>query len=100
MSKADAIALIQSKIKRQPKTDTFSLEEGEFVVTKTLLDGGGVAMFNDVYPDGHHVYCKKLKDGKFDADGIEINFYQSGAFTAMILSNEISPIRTMSAKFV
>lgn len=100
LSKAEALALIVSKIKIEPKPDTFTLEEGEFVVTKTTHDGGGTAMFNDVYPDGHHVHCKKLEDGNFDADGIEIDFYQTGSFTAMIEPKEISSIRTMSMKFV
>ena len=82
----------------KPDLKTFVLEGGEFVVIKTSLDGGGTAHGQyDVYPDGHRVYCKKLKDGKFDKDGIEVNFYQSGSFSAMI--ENITPIRKMKMSY-
>lgn len=62
---------------------------GEYVVYKTKNEGGGTAMGNhDVFPDGHHVFCRKLEDAK-----MKIDFYQSGLFTAMI--KDIEPIRRL-----
>lgn len=74
----------------QPEHEEFIVEEGGFVVVKTNWEGGGAAMFHDVYPDGHRVYCQRLKNGIYDPDGQEVNFYQSGGFTAMI--KDIKPI--------
>lgn len=93
----DARYFVQSMVKK-PERETFTFEIGEFVVTRTERTGGGTAMWNDVYPDGHKVYCKRLKDGKFDDEGDEISFYQTGAFNAMI--RDIEPIRRMEVSFV
>jgi len=64
--------------------------EGEYIVTRTALQGGGQRGLHDSYPDGHYVVCKQLKDGVYDEDGLEISFYQSGCFTV-----EIPYIRTL-----
>lgn len=76
------------------KFDTSTLI-GEYIVKETSMTGGGYAQANDYYPDGHLVRCKKLNDGKFDADGAEVWFYQSGSFTAMITPDKIQAIRQM-----
>ena len=35
----------------------------EYVVIKTSHEGGGTGMGpHDIYPDGHHIYAKKLKE--------------------------------------
>jgi hypothetical protein len=100
ISKVEAQAMVDSKVKA-PKDSTFCLHGGEFLVVETKREGGGKAMFNDEYPDGHHVFCKKLNaDGSYNENGLEVDFYQTGSFTAMIESTEISPIRTLTAKFV
>lgn len=65
---------------------------GEYIVTHTTMDGGGVAMGSDVYDDGHHVFCKKIIDEIGNKKSIEIDFYQTGSFTAMI--TDIKPIGT------
>lgn len=79
------------------KKEHFIINENEFVVIRTAFDGGGTGHGpHDVYPDGHHVFCKALKNGKYDKNGIEINFYQSGSFTCMI--ENIIPIRKMTMK--
>ena len=53
---------------------------GRYVVYKTAMDGGGTGHgVGDVYPDGHHVYAQKL-----DNPSVRVDFYQSGAFTAML----------------
>jgi len=58
---------------------------GKYVVTQTTYDGGGSGMDpHDVYPDGHHVYCQRLEDR------VEVDFYQSGCFSAMI--TDIEPV--------
>lgn len=72
--------------------------KGEYLVIRTAFEGGSDG--RDWYPNGHHVFAKKLKDGKYDPEGIEISFYQSGEFTAMILPSEIQPIRKMTMTFM
>jgi hypothetical protein len=99
LSKPEAQAFIDSKVST-PRASSFCLDGGEFLVVKTKSEGGGTAMFNDVYPDGHHVFCKKLNaDGTYE-NGLEVDFYQSGAFTAMILPGEVTVVRTLTPKFV
>ena len=59
---------------------------GKYIVTRTAYDGGGTGMgSNDVFPNGYHVFCVKADDRT-----IEVDFYQSGCFTAMI--KDIIPI--------
>lgn len=91
ISEEDVREFVLSKIK-QPEEETFSIHGGEFIVIKTLLDGG-----SDYYPDGHRVYCQKLNNGSYDEDAIEVNFYQTGCFTAMI--EDIKPVRKLKLKF-
>lgn len=55
---------------------------GRYVVYKTVEDGGSDG--RDPYPDGHHVFCERLKDG------VRVDFYQTGCFTAMI--EDIKPV--------
>lgn len=100
VSKAEAQAMVESKVK-SPKASTFCLHGGEFLVVKTKSEGGGTAMFNDRYPDGHHVFCKRVNaDGSPDGNGLEVDFYQSGSFTAMILPKDITIVRTLTPTFV
>lgn len=67
--------------------------EGEYVVIKTQMEGGGTGHgANDIYPDGHRVYCEKVED-----ISIKCSFYQSGCFTAMI--TEINPISKAKLKW-
>ncbi len=98
LSVKDAKEFVLSKVKK-PKSESFVLNGGEFVVIRTTSDGGGTGMgAHDVYPNGHRVYCKRLRNGDFDENGTEVNFYQTGSFTAMI--TKIKPIRKMKPKFV
>jgi hypothetical protein len=58
---------------------------GRYVVYKTSHEGGGVGMGpHDIYPNGHHVFCERL------TDRAKVDFYQTGAFTAMI--TDIAPV--------
>lgn len=66
---------------------------GRYVVYKTSFEGGGSAMFNDYYPDGHHVYCERLDD-----HSVKVDFYQSGAFTAVI--KDIEPVSRATRRWV
>lgn len=53
---------------------------GKYIVTATSMKGGGTARGpNDVYPNGHHVKCIGAQNNQ-----IQVSFYQSGSFTAMI----------------
>jgi hypothetical protein len=67
--------------------ETFGLT-GDYVVVDARMDGGSNGG-NDDYSDGWHVTAKKLGsmslgEGKYNPDGFEINFYQSGCFTCMM----------------
>lgn len=73
--------------------------KGRYVVTSTSFEGGSSpgerfsALPSDEYPDGHHVFCESLpnKLDEFSNDiRFQINFYQSGCFTAMI--EDIEPV--------
>ncbi len=65
-----------------------SIFEGEYRVVATAEDGGGTGMGKyDYYPNGHHVFCEKK-----DNSNIFVDFYQTGAFTAMIKPEEIKPL--------
>ncbi|PZT57359.1 hypothetical protein [Paenibacillus silvae] len=71
---------------------------GDYVVVNTEFSGGGYGHgMNDYYPNGHRVFCKKLNNQQWDANEIEVNFYQTGSFTAMI--QDILPVRKMSMSF-
>lgn len=75
---------------------------GKYVVIKTTSDGGGTGHGpNDVYPNGHHVFCRKIPNGKSYEDNLkvehEVDFYQSGCFTAMITN--IKPIGIATLKW-
>lgn len=62
----------------------FGFLVGRYIVTHTVVDGGGSGHgANDYYPNGHHVFCKR-------EDGREVDFYQTGCFTAMV--REIDPV--------
>lgn len=66
---------------------------GKYIVYKTTFDGGGTGHgINDVYPDGHHVFCMKADD-----ENIKVDFYQSGCFTAMI--ENIEPVGKATLKW-
>ncbi len=49
-----------------------------------------------IYPDGYKIICKKLKDGKYDNEGAEIYFYQSGCFSVVIQPGQIQPVGRIS----
>ena len=75
---------------------------GRYVVTKTATDGGGTGHgANDVYPNGHHVWCKKLKEKGlvfvYSTATVNIEFYQSGHFTAMI--KDIEPVGKAKVRY-
>lgn len=92
--------LVDAKSKND-SLKTFKLDAGEFIVIKTAYEGGGSAMFNDSYPDGHHVFCKRVKvNGDYDENGNSIDFYQSGSFSAMIKPEELKLIETKKMTFV
>lgn len=58
---------------------------GNYVVDKVKFEGGGFGHgSHDIYPDGHHVFCKSLTSEQ------EVDFYQTGCFTCMI--TDIQPI--------
>ena len=71
----------------------FMFLAGKYIVTKTTRDGGGTGHGpHDVYPDGHHVLCQNLDNG------YEVDFYQSGAFTAM--NKDIIPVGKGKLKWI
>lgn len=71
---------------------------GEYVVVKARKSGGGYGHGpGDCYPDGHEVTAKKLNNGKFDPEAVEIRFYQSGCFT-VVWQNDVQVLRKMKRK--
>jgi hypothetical protein len=66
---------------------------GEYVVTKINYDGGGDPDgAGTPYPDGHHVYAKRIiksDDNEKKVSDFEINFYQTGSFACMIKNPKI-----------
>lgn len=59
-----------------------SLYAGEYVVDSTSLCGGGTQgtpSGTETFPDGWCVFCSKIDD-----PSIQVHFYQTGCFTAMI----------------
>lgn len=69
---------------------------GRYVVYKTCHNGGGVngTGRDDVYPDGHHVFCERLDDSA----AVRVDFYQSGFFTAML--PDLKPVGKAARKWV
>lgn len=61
-----------------------SIYAGEYKVIFATYNGGS-STFDGGYPDGWHVFCQKV-----DNPSMEVDFYQTGCFTAMI--SDIKPI--------
>ena len=57
--------------------------QGTYTVHHTSFDGGGSTIKDGDYPNGHHVWCRKIDDEK-----TRVHFYQTGSFTAMIFNIE------------
>lgn len=72
----------------------------KYVVYKTLMDGGGTAMYNDYYPDGHHVYAQRLHNNKWDEDGPKIDFYQTGCFSKEYMIKNVEVVGKMKMIFI
>lgn len=70
---------------RDKHTLDLSYLKGKYVVEYAAMEGGGTAHGpHDRYPDGWHIRARKLNaDGSYDPHGVEIRFYQSGAFTVV-----------------
>lgn len=80
---------------KNDKIDT-SQYVGDYMVIDTSLDGGGTGHgYYDIYPDGHHVYCQKMKDGQYDPNGFKIDFFQTGSFNVMIAPERVNYIKSM-----
>ena len=77
--------------KRDGHTLDLSYLRGRYVVVHARSQGGGTGHgSHDIYPDGWHIQARKLnKDGSYNPTGVEIEFYQSGAFTVV---NEDVPV--------
>lgn len=61
-----------------------SIYAGEYEVHHACYNGGSDS-YDGGYPNGWHVYCHKV-----DNPSMEVDFYQTGCFTAMI--PDIKPI--------
>ena len=80
--------------------DNFDYLTGKYVVYRTVHDGGGAGGYgrpnnsaDDIYFDGHHVFCEKVND-----PGVKVDFYQTGSFTALI--EEIEPVGQATRRWV
>lgn len=53
-------------------------KDGKWIVERAEMSGGGVAMFNDTYPDAWHVWARKLHDdGTYNPDRRLFKFTQN-----------------------
>ena len=77
--------------RRDGHTLDLSYLKGRYVVEHARSQGGGTGHgSHDIYPDGWHIRARKLnEDGSYNPTGVEIEFYQSGAFTVV---NEDVPV--------
>ena len=93
----DVNTFVRKQLPPLPHND-LKIPEGQYLVTKTKFGGGGIGHGgqNDVYPNGHKVTCKKLDtNGNYVEDGMEVSFYQSGSFSAMIMPEKLEVIGNM-----
>lgn len=86
---------ISTSLKKTAGTD---IPAGEYAVIEAGSTGQGSGYDGSVdaaviYPDGYKVVCKKMKDGKYDGEGTEIHFYQSGCFSVVIQPHQIQAVR-------
>lgn len=85
-----------NEIVEWPLPETFEIEPGEFLVVKTISDGGSE---RDFYPNGWHVFLKRLDaEGNYDPNGLEVNFYETGSFTCV--NEDVSVVRKMTPTYV
>lgn len=76
------------------------LPAGTFVVTATAFDGGGTGHGpHDVYPDGHHVFCKKIDRDTGKVGTKTYDFYQTGFFCDMIKKTHVELIGKAKVTF-
>ena len=76
--------------RRDGHTLDLSYLKGRYVVEHARSQGGTGHGSHDSYPDGWHIRARKLnEDGSYNPTGVEIAFYQSGAFTVV---NEKVPV--------
>lgn len=99
----NAVSFDEQKLKESIKIKEFKSNRfdtnkfiGEYVVTSAGMGGGSSGY--DSYPDGWHIIAKKLNNGKFDKNGLEVSFYQSGCFT--VVNKNIPVIRKMKNTFI
>ena len=58
----------KSKIVKQPdEGDIILINNKKYLVIKAAFDGGGIAMFNDYYPDAWQIEVSPLKGNKFNS---------------------------------
>lgn len=87
LQEGDVIELDGQRVYMYGKETTAT--KGRYLVVKTTKDGGGHGHGqHDVFPDGHHVHCVKILFDELTK--VEVDFYQSGCFTAMI--SNITPV--------
>lgn len=63
-----------------------SRADAEFIVERTVMDGGGTGHGkHDVFPDGWHVYARRLgRERQYYPQAEQIQFYQSGCFNCVV----------------
>lgn len=80
----------------------FDEERGtaEFVVERTAMDGGGTGHGpHDVYPDGWHVYARRLNHNRtYNPQAEQMDFYQSGSFNSVV--GQVTVVGRMKQTFI
>lgn len=93
------IKLKPRKIKTARVGDVIAIpnREGLYVVERAAMEGGGTAMFNDVYPDALHVTARKLgprggyiKNGRTLTFTMDTNCYNT-VIEGIVIHGKMSP---------
>jgi hypothetical protein len=92
IEKQKIIEFIKNNIDLEKKQ--FVISEGEYLVIETNYEkGGGERGFDNFY-GGNQIFCKALKNGGYDPNGLQVDFYENGDYTCVI--SNLEPIRKMT----
>ena len=69
-----------------------TLLAGTYITERTCFDGGTHNSSRDYYPDGHHVFVRRLIQGEYNLAVQIQDFYQTGCFSDMIKPEQYKKI--------
>lgn len=108
MNEEDRVIAAAKSGKIPPKKETVNLgaydpsrAKAKFVIEIANMEGGGTGHgLGDVYPDGWHVYARRLNaDGTYNPNGEVIHFYMSGDFNCKVVAEDVQVVGKMHMQF-